>query len=231
MPKHEVDILRTSLIELVRVEALPAFALRNPNDALRLLDVLKAYGYTQLEGVRSDIERSRAAKFPPPLPATWPELETLRVAAVQHPDACRISPPAQSGYFAEELKADGLLLPEGLLELYAWADGFDISLAVEPNLPVFGLLPAASIDESDESGQYPRRAAVFYGGDEVQFSVYRDEKRQWWLVYEYEYEPIAKKELDLQALIRFAIRRMNAATNDALRGELFWDNYFEIPSV
>src|SRR5262249_19053945 len=94
-------------------------------------------------------------------------------------------------------------------------------------LPVFSFLPQ-SLDISDASEGYPRRAAVFQGGDEVQLSVYRDRKKQWWLVYEYEYEPIGKKALDLQELIRFGIRRMKAPTADALLSELSWERFFDI---
>lgn len=227
LPKPEADALRESMVELVRSEALPKFAGRNPNDALRVLDKLKAYGYTQLERERAAFEAARAAKFPPPPAAVWPELTELRMAAGAHPDACRIGPPGQNVYFAKELEEDGVALPEDLLALYAWADTFDLSCLVATYVPVFSFLPQ-SLDVSDAEEGYPRRAAVFQGGDEVQLSVYQDRKKQWWLVYEYEYQPIAKKALDLRELIRFGIRRMNAPTADALLGELSWERFFDI---
>jgi hypothetical protein len=227
LPKHEANALRASMIALVRSEALPKYAGRNPNDALRILDKLKAFGYTQLEQERAGLEAARAAKFPPPPAATWPELAELRMAAAAHPDACRIGAPGQNVYFAKELDEDGVALPEDLLALYAWADTFDLSCIVASYLPVFSFLPQ-SLDISDADEGYPRRAAVFQGGDEVQLSVYRDRKKQWWLVYEYEYEPIGKKALDLQELIRFGIRRMNAPTADALISDLSWEQFFDI---
>ena len=72
------------------------------------------------------------------------------------------------------------------------------------------------------------RAVVFQGGDEIQFSVYCDERRKWWLVYEYEFQPVAKKPLDLRELVRFGLARMNAATEHALSSELIWDFVFGI---
>jgi len=228
LPKGEADGLRASLIELVRTEALAKYAGTSESDALRVLDKLKAYGYTQLEGERAPLEIARAAKFPPPLAAAWPELADLRAAASRHPSVCSIASPVQSLYFAKELAEDGLPLPEELLTLYAWADGFDLSCMVATHVPVFSFLPSQSIDVSDAEEGYPRRAVVFQGGDEVQFSVYRDRMKQWWLVYEIEYQPIGKTVLDLRSFLQFGLRRMNAPTGDALWGEISWDRFFDI---
>jgi hypothetical protein len=227
LPKPEADALRAAMIELVRSEALRRFAERNPNDALRILDKLKAYGFIQLEEERPRLEAARAARFPPPPPPAWPELVELRAAAEHHVDVCEVGSPVQSIYFAKELEEDGLPLPEELLALYASCDGFDLSCLAATHVPVFSLLPSHSIDVSDAAEGYPRRVAVFQGGDAVQFSVYRDRKKQWWLVYEYEYQPIAKKALDLSDLIRFGLRRMNAPTADALDDELSWERFFD----
>lgn len=228
LPRQEADALRASMIELVRSEALNRLAGRNPTDALRVLDKLKAYGFTQLEGDRPRLEAAWAAKFPPPSPATWPELAELRAAAEQHADVCKIGSPIRSISFAKELEEDGLPLPEELLALYASCDGFDLSCLAATHVPVFSLLPSQSIDSSDAEEGYPRRAAVFQGGDEVQLSVYRDRKKQWWLVYELEYQSIGKKALDLIDVVRFGLRRMNAPTADALDGELSWDRFFGV---
>lgn len=102
-------------------------------------------------------------------------------------------------------------------------------IADPPHVPVFSLLPSASIDECEGSDGYPRRTACFQGGDEVQLSVYRDRKKAWWLVYEHEYQPVAKKLFHLQELLRFALRRMRAPTFEALNdGELSWERYFDV---
>jgi hypothetical protein len=228
LPKPEADALRGAIIELVRTEALAKFAARNPRDALAVLDKLKAYGFAQLEGERSRLNAALAAEFPPPAPATWPELAELQTAAKQHPDACKIGPLIESVYFAQQLEEEGLALPEDLVALYAWADSFDLSCVVATYLPVFSLAPPLSLDASEAEEGYPRRQAVFQGGDEVQFSVYRDREKQWWLVYEYEYQPVGEKPLDLPALIRFGLRRMNAPSTDALSADLSWEQFFEI---
>jgi hypothetical protein len=229
LPKRAADALRMSIVDFVRSEALVKFAGQSPSDALAILDKLKAYGYTQLEGERPQLNAALAARFPPPPPAIWPELVELRAAAGQHPDACKIGLPVQSIYFAKQLEEEGLHLPEELLTLYAWCESFDLSCIGATYLPVFSLSPPLSLDVSEAEDGYPRRQAVFQGGDEVQFSVYRDRKGQWWLVYELEYQPIGKKPLDLRELIQFGLRRMNAPTADALLGaELSWERFFDI---
>jgi len=181
----------------------------------------------QLEGEREPLEAARAAKFPPPLAAAWPELSELQATVARNSDVCSIGSPVQSIYFAKEFEEDGLPLPGELLALYAWADGFDLS-CLTTRVPVFSLLPSQSIDVSDAGEGYPRRAAVFQGGDEVQLSVYRDRKKQWWLVYEYESQPIGKKVVDLRALVQFGLRRMNATVDDELDDVLSWDRFFDI---
>lgn len=231
LPRHEADSLRASIIDLVRSEALTKFAARNPDDALRILDKLRAYGYTQVESERADLEAARSAKFPPPPAVAWPELTELAAAAERHSDICRIGSPVQNMYFAKKLEEDGVSLPDELLALYAWADGFDLSCLATTHVPVFSFLPSQSIDISAAKEGYPLRAAVFQGGDEIQFSVYRDRKKQWWLVYEYEYQPVGKKTLDLLDLIRFGLRRMDAPTDDELDRDLSWDRFFDIKNL
>jgi len=226
LPKQEADALRVSMLDLVRSEALTKFADRNPSDALRILDKLKAYGFTQLENERPKLQAARASTFPPPPPADWPEISQLRAAADQHPDVCSVGSPVQSVYFAKELQDDGIALPDELLGLYAACDGFDLSCLSARHVPVFSLLPVQSIDISEQADAYPRRAVLFQGGDAVQFSVFRDRKKHWWIVYEYEYEPIGKKALDLRELVRFGLGRMNAATAESLDDPCSWERFF-----
>ena len=230
LPKPEADALRASVIDLVRSEALPKLGARNSNDAIVVLDKLKAYGWTALEGERPRLERERASKHPPPPSASWPELQELRSAAEQHPNFCVVRPPVGNVYFAAALREAGLPLPDELLAVYAAHDGFDLScIADAPHVPVFSLLPSASIDDCEATDGYAHRAACFQGGDEVQMSVYRDRKKLWWLVYEHEYQPIAKKPLELQTLLRFALQRLRATSFEALNeGELSWERYFDV---
>jgi hypothetical protein len=137
--------------------------------------------------------------------------------------------PVANSHFAKELEDDGLLLPDDLLGLYAACDGFDLScVAATHQLPVFSMLPSESIDVSEEEDGYPRRPVLFQGGDEIQFSVFRDRKKQWWIVYEHEYQPIAKKLLHLRELLRLGMARMNANDLSELDGQgaLSWERYF-----
>lgn len=230
LPTPEADALRASVIDLVRSEALPKLSAKNSNDAIVVLDKLKAYGWTALEGERPRLEQERASKHPPPPPASWPELQQLRSAAEQHPDFCVGCAPIANVYFAVALREAGLPLPDELLALYAAHDGFDLScIADPPHVPVFSLLPSVSIDECEAADGYARRAACFQGGDEVQLSVYRDRNKAWWLVYEHEYQPIAKKPLELRGLLGFALQRMHAISFEALNeGELSWERYFNV---
>lgn len=220
LPKDQIEGLRAAVIDLVRSEAIPKLGNKHPNDALRILDKLKAYGFIQLESERTGLEAISASRFPPPLAVAWEEVDVLRQIAKDDPASCTIEAPVGNVYFATQLQDEGIQLPDELLGLYAACDGFDLS-SRGTHVPVFSLLPSVSIDPMDERGGYPRRAAIFQGGDEVQFSVYRDRKKQWWLVYEYEYESIAKRHLDLRTVIRFGLSRMNDS-------ELSWDVYFEV---
>ena len=230
LPKPEADELRSAVMDFVRSEALPKLSARNANDAIVVLDKLKAYGWTALESERPRLQRERAAKYPPPAAASWLELQELKSVRKEHPARCILRPPVENVYFAEALREDGLPLSDELLALYAAHDGFDLShIANPPHIPVFSLLPSASIDDCEASDGYARRAACFQGGDEVQLSVYRDRKRVWWIVYEYEYQPIAKKPLHVQELLRFGLQRMRAPSFEALnQGELSWERYFDV---
>lgn len=228
LPKPEADALRAAVMEFVRSEALPKLSAKNSNDAIVVLDKLKAYGWTALEEERPRLEQQRASKYPPPTPANWLELGELKSAGEEHPDFCTVRAPAENVYFAEALREGGLPLPDELLALYAAHDGFDLScISHPPHVPVFSLLPGASIDENEAANGYPRRAVCFEGGDETELSVYCDRKKVWWVVYEYEYQPIAKKVLNLRELLSFAFRRMRAPTFEVLNGELSWERYFD----
>lgn len=226
LPKSEAEALRGSILELVR-DALTELGGRNPDDALRVLDSLRAYGYAQLEGERPRWRAARAARFPPPAPAAWPEVALLRLAAERQPDACRISAPVENVYFTKVLEDAGLPLPEELIALYAACDGFELSCAAATYLPVFGLLPSRAMEACEAEGKWGRRAAAFHGGDEVQLSIYRDRKKSWRLVFEYEYRAIGEKPLDVRELLRFGVARMNGPL-DVLEQELSWDRFFGI---
>ncbi len=228
LPRADADVLRAELLAFVRAEALPQLAARDPGEALLVLDKLAAYRVTELEDERPRLTAARDAKFPPPAAFASAELDRLRAAAAQHPNAVRIAPPAAHQHFAEELKERDLSLPNELLGLYAACDGFDLMCISDPRIPIFALLPGKSIDISDESEGYPLRAVPFEGGDSVHLALFK-ESETWFLVYEAEYEPIAKREFNLNALLRFAIARLNARDSSELfGGPLAWERFFEM---
>jgi hypothetical protein len=244
--------LRAGILELVRVEALPRLARVNPGDALRTLDKLRAYGLVNLENERAPLLAELAARFPPPPAPDWPELTALRRLAETQPELCRLRPPASHVGFAHELGRRGLPLPDEVLALYAAMDGFDLTARAAPTLPVLALVPSESIDERDPDEGLPARTALFQGGDAEQLCVYRDrqgaEERwqanggrgadggnaadgggrgRWMVVFEYDYEPVARRPLDVRALLRFGMARVEAPV-EALEGELGWDRFLGV---
>ncbi len=224
LPKPEADALRVAIIELVRTEALATLRARRPDDAIAVLDKLKAYGWTALETERASLKRERTMRHAPPPAASWPELSELS----DLDELGATSPGVDNVSFADALRDAGLPLPDDLLALYAAHDGFDLACSAgSSRIPVFSLLPSGSIDTSDASDGYPRRAVCFEGGDGVHLAVFRADDATFWVVYEADYEPVAKKPFALRELLRFALERMRASSIAALfEGELSWERYF-----
>jgi hypothetical protein len=224
---NEAAKLRAAVLAFVRSEVLPVLCATSPDDALFILPNAKVCGFDDLESERHRILASRAAKFSPPPMATWPEIAELRLAAEMYPASCVLRPPAKSVYFATTAKEDGTPIPEPLLGLYAAFDGFDLASRLTPRWPVFSLLDGASVgrSEAEVSRGFPARAIVFGGEDELGLSVYRDRQKKWWLVYDYEYNPIAKKRFDVRELLRFGLSRIHA-TEEELRTTRSWDAFF-----
>jgi hypothetical protein len=48
----------------------------------------------------------------------------------------------------------------------------------------------------------------------------------WWLVLEDARAPAVKRPLDLQGMLRFALRRMEAPTFEVLLTDLAWSRFF-----
>jgi hypothetical protein len=132
--------------------------------------------------------------------------------------------------FVQNFKEEGLALPDEIVSLYGAFDGFNLNAAAAPVVPVFAMLEAGAMDIYDAEGGYPRRVAVFQGGDEVHISVYRDRKKSWWCSYEYEFEPIGKRELDVPGLLEFGLQRAEAEEEGMLdgNGTLSWETYFQV---
>jgi hypothetical protein len=223
----EAARLRSAVLAFVRTEVLPALRAPSPDDALYVLARVEFCGFDDLESERPAILAAKAAKFPPPPMATWPEIAELRLAAEMYPASCVLRPPAKSVYFATLAKEDRTPIPEPLLGLYAAFDGFDLASRLTRHWPVFSLLDGDSVgrSEAEVSRGFPARAIVFGGEDELGLSVYRDRQKKWWLVYDYEYNPIAKKPFDVRELLRFGLSRIHA-TEEELRTTRSWDAFF-----
>lgn len=225
LPASQADALRVHVLEIVRREALPRLG-QKPAEALRILDLLKAYGYMQLESERARFDAARDALFPaPPAPLT-PEVVTIQSLAARMGSGCLAHSPSGNAYFAEKLRLDGVRLPEDLIAVYSAFDGFDLACEVAPYVPVFSLLPSSALDLSDVGHGYPRRAVVFQGGDCVDLGVGTDHKGVDWLVYEHDGVPIAKRPFELSALFAFALSRHAAPSVDDLDGPLAWETFF-----
>jgi hypothetical protein len=222
----EAEALRVHILDIVRREALPRLR-QKPGDGLRILDLLKAYGYLQLESERPRIEAVRAASFPaPPLPET-PEIVRLLALSRLRGSGCVAHAPSGNAYFAERLRKDNLVLPSELVAAYSAFDGFELTCAVAPLVPVFSLLPSTALDLVEGDGDYPRRVVAFQGGDCIDLGVGADRQGTYWLVYEHDSVPIAKRRFDLPALFAFALARHAATTTDQLDTELAWDALFD----
>jgi hypothetical protein len=222
----EAEALRVHILDIVRREALPRLH-QKPGDALRILDLLVAYGYPQLESERPRVEAARAAQFPAPAMLDTPEIAHLLALSRERGSGCVAHEPSGNAYFAERLRRDKLVLPAELVAAYAAFDGFELTCASAPLVPVFSLLPSTALDIVEGDADYPRRVLAFQGGDCVDLGVGSDRNADYWLVFEHDGVPIAKRRFDLRALFAFALARRAAVNLDELDGELSWDGFFD----
>jgi hypothetical protein len=224
--KPAAEALAAQVIELVRGILVDKLAAR-PADALRVLDALRSTGYLQLEPARAQLERARAAQFPPPPPATWRELADLRVLAAEDPAHCRVGPPATHVEFAARLAAAGTEVPGELLACYAACS--HVALACRHVAASAGSICAGEalrvrdgrIILFDRVKRHPVALLVEQPGISILQAI-----GTWWLVLEDDRAPAIKRPLDLQGLLRFALRRMDAPTLEVLLTDLSWHRFF-----
>ena len=224
--KPAADALAAQLIELVRGRVLGALAER-PGDALRVLDALRSTGFVELESERARCERERAERFPPPPPATWRELAELRALAAAHPEHCQVGPPASHIEFAARLAGSGIELPGELLALYA-ACGH-IALTCRHVAASAGSICAGDalrirdgrLILFDRIKRHPVTLLVEQPGLSLLQAL-----GTWWLVLEDDRAPATRRPLDLQGMLRFALRRMDAPSLEALLTDLSWHRFF-----
>ncbi|HSR96312.1 MAG TPA: hypothetical protein VLM79_04535 [Kofleriaceae bacterium] len=226
VPVAEADAHATEVMELVRGTVLPRLAER-PGDALRVLDALRGTGFAHLEHERTRCERERDLRYPPPPAATWRELAELRRLAAAHPAHCRLGPPATHIEFAARLEASGCELPRELLALYAATSHLALDC-------LHVAAPAGSICAGDalrtregriilfdRVKRHPANQMVDHPGISVLSAL-----GTWWLVLEDARAPAVKRPLDLQGMLRFALRRMEAPTFEVLLTDLAWQRFF-----
>jgi len=224
--KPDAEALAVQVIELVRGSVLGKLAGR-PGDALRVLDALRNTGFLQLESERAHHERECAKRFPPPAPATWRELAELRALAAAHPEHCRVGPPASHVEFAARLGETGIELPGELLALYAACS--HIALACRHVAASAGsICPGEALRVRDgrlilfdRIKRHPVTLLVEQPGLSILQVL-----GTWWLVLEDDRAPAIKRPLDLQGMLRFAVRRMDAPTLEVLLTDLSWRRFF-----
>lgn len=224
--RADAEARAAQLIDLVRGPVLGALTER-PGDALRVLDVLCATGYPALEPLRPAIEQDRARRHPPPPAAAWRELAELRALADAHPALCRLGPPATHIEFAARLAALGSELPGELLALYA-ACGH-LSLTCRHLAAAAGAICAGDalrvrdgrLILFDRTKRQPMMQFVDLPGISIAQVL-----GTWWLVLEDEHAPATRRPLDLQAFLRFALRRVEAPSLEALLTDLAWRRFF-----
>lgn len=230
---REANLLRVHILDLVRREALPRLSHR-PDDAIRILDLLLAYGHPELEPERARVEAARAALYPASAQANLPEI--ARILALAERPGCVVRPPSKTAYFAERLRRDKVAIPSDLVAAYSAFDGFDLTCAIAPHVRVFSLLPTTALDVAEAApafasapgmaGPYPRRVVAFQGGDCVDLAVGTDPRSKVWLVYEHDGMPIARRPFDLGALFAFALERRDATALEDLEQGLSWQAFF-----
>jgi hypothetical protein len=229
--RAEADGLAGQVLELARRAVLGKFV-DQPGDGLRVLDAARSAGFEQLEGERPRLEGECAARFPPPAPVTWRELAELRALAAEHPELCRIGPPAAHVEFAARLAASGYELPRELLALYAACSYVELTCRCVAT-PA-GSISAVSICAGDalrvrdgrlivfdRRKRHPALMLVEQPGISVAQAI-----GTWWLVLEDDRAPATRRPLDLQGFLRFALVRMEAPSLEILLTDLSWRRFF-----
>jgi hypothetical protein len=223
--RAEADALAAQALA-VASRAIGALADR-PGDALRMLDAVRRTGFDQLEAERPRLEAERARRFPPPAPVTWRELAELRALAARHPELCRVGPPATHIEFAARLAAEGHELPGELLAFYAAAGHVELRCR-HVAVPAGGICGGEALRVHDgrlivldRVRRHPANLLIEQPGVSIAHAI-----GTWWLVLEDDRAPATRQPLDLQGLLRFALRRVDAASLEVLLTDLSWRRFF-----
>jgi len=223
--RAEADALVTEALAVAR-RALGELVDR-PGDALRVLDAARSAGFDQLEADRPRLEAERARRFPPPAPATWRELAELRALAAADPALCRVGPPATHVEFAARLAAAGHELPGELLAFYAAAGDVELTCR-HVGARAGGICSGEALRVRDgrlivldRVRRHPANLHVEQPGVSLAQAI-----GTWWLVLEDDRAPATRRPLDLQGLLRFALRRVEAPSLEVLLTDLAWRRFF-----
>jgi hypothetical protein len=158
------------------------------------------------------------------------EYRRVTLPTRQHPESCVLHPPVANMCFVHELADEGLSLPDDLLQLFTFYDGFDLSFVADPARSNFSLLSSTSLEIEEQCGRFPRRINVFQGDEESTAIAVYSRAGQWRMVFCQEYEPVADAPFDLPALLKFAIKRQSIAEEilDAVDTDpvLSWSAFF-----
>lgn len=223
--RAEADALVAEALAVAR-RALGELADR-PGDALRVLDAARSTGFDQLEAERPRLLAERARRFPPPAPVTWRELAELRALAAGDPALCRVGPPATHVEFAARLAAAGHELPGELLGFYAAASHVELTCR-------HVAAPAGAICSGEALRVRDGRLVLFDRVRRQPANLHIEQPGvsiaqaigTWWLVLEDDRAPATRRPLDLQGLLRFALRRVEAASLEVLLTDLSWRRFF-----
>ena len=223
--RADADALAAQVLGVAR-RAVARLAAQ-PGDALRVLDAVRSAGFDALEAERPHLEHARAERFPPPPAATWREIDELRALAAGHPELCRVGSPASHVEFAARLAAAGTELPGELLALYAACSHVELTCR-RVAASAGSICPGEALRVRDgrvilfdRVKRHPAMMLIEQPGISIAQAL-----GTWWLVLEDDRAPMTRRPLDLQGLLRFALRRMDAASLESLLTELSWRRFF-----
>lgn len=223
--RAEAEALAARLV--ARLEGVLAQLAVRPGDALRVLDALRATGYTQLEASRDGFVRAREQQFPPPAAATWRELAELRALASIEPARCELGAPVTHIEFAARLAENGPALPAELLALYAACGSLALGCR-------HVALPALRICAGDALRARDGRIVLFERMKRRPNTGFLDHPGlaiawlddDWWLVLEDDRPPETRRPLDVPSMLRYALRRADAPSFEVLVTDLAWRRFF-----
>lgn len=223
--RAKADALIAQVLDVAR-QALGRLGDR-PGDALRMLDAVRGAGCDALEAERPRLEAARAERFPPPVAVTWREIAALHALAAEHPGLCRVGPPVTHVEFAVRMAAAGNELPAELLALYAACSYLELTCRhVAASAGSICAGEALRIRDGrvilfDRIKRHPSMMLIEQPGISIAQAI-----GTWWLVLEDDRAPATRRPLDLQGVLRFALRRMDAPSLEALLTDLSWRRFF-----